>query len=256
MEHRPEQLSDRPADSVGCVVSSSLACELPNGNLLPLSACGEMRHAGGAGMQQTTTSHSARDAGGAIAAVAGTVSLVGSLAVGVQVMMAVGASGLVEAGGDNRLIEHKQLLTAAEILKFISAVTAAWIAASMNQRSKVLVGKGNRFALATGLSSAALLLASAVTGLAPLYLGIGDPATITSIAHGLGLASVAANGTWAGIIVLLAWQERTLPRWLCFTGGMLAIASLAIVALPPVGLLTAVLGCVWLIGLAITFMKS
>ena len=207
-------------------------------------------------MQQSGTRDSARDIGGAIAAVAGLICLIGSLTVGVQLMMAMGASSLVEAGGDNRLSDHTQLLTAAEILKFVSAVATAWIAASINQRSKVLDGKGNGFALAVGLSSAALLVASAVTGLAPLYFGIGDPASTTAVAHGLGLASVAANGIWAGIIVLSAWRNRTLPRWLCLTGGALAIASLAVVAVPPAGLLTALLGCVWLIGLALAFMRS
>jgi hypothetical protein len=39
-------------------------------------------------------------------------------------------------------------------------------------------------------------------------------------------------------------------------GGLLAIASLAVVAVPPVGLLTAVFGVVWLIGLAVTFLRK
>lgn len=205
--------------------------------------------------QPHITGH-ARDTGGAIAAIAGAICIAGSVAVGIQLMTAMGAGSLVEAGGDQRLGQHTQLLTAAEILKFGSAVTSAWVVASVDSRFKVLRGKGNGLVLAIGMLAAALLTASAVTGLAPLWLGIGNPAQITPVAHGLGLASVAANGVWALIVAVSAWPAKVTPRWLCIMGGLLGIASLAVIAMPPVGLLTATFGVVWLIGLAVAFSRK
>lgn len=206
-------------------------------------------------MQNHITGHAARDAGGAIAAVIGAICLVGSVTVGIQLMTAMGAGSMVEAGGNQKLGQHAQLLTVAECLKFASAIASAWVAAAIDQRFKAMGGKGQGFVLALGMLSAALLAASAVVGLAPLYFGIGRPEQITPLAHGLGLASVAANGVWAVMVVFLAWRDKVLPRWLCITGGALGVASLAVVALPPVGLLTALLGFIWLIGLAVTFLR-
>ena len=205
---------------------------------------------------QSHTPGYARDTGGATAAIAGALCVIGSVTVGIQLMTAIGAGSLVEAGGDQRLSQHAPLLSAAEILKFGSAVTSAWVVASVDNRFKVLRGKGSGLMLALGMLAAALLAASAVAGLAPLWLGIGDPAQITPVAHGLGLASAAANGVWALIVAVSAWPGKVLPRWLSIVGGLLAIASLAVVAVPPVGLVTAVLGVIWLTGLAVTFLRK
>lgn len=207
-------------------------------------------------MQDHQAVRRTRDTGGAIAAIAGTICVIGSVVVGIQLMTAMSAGSLVDAGGDQRLGQHVQLLTAAEALKLASAVTAAWVAASLDRRFNIIAGKAQPIALAVGILSAVLLAASAVTGLAPLHFGIGDPEKITPLAHGLGLASVALNGVWAGWVVLSAWHNKVLPRWLCFVGGVLALVSLTVLALPPAGLLMAAAGVVWSTGLALTFLRK
>lgn len=205
---------------------------------------------------QTNIRHSARDMLSAIVAIVGVACIIGSIIVGVKLMNALGASNIVEAGGGQGLGMHTQLLNLAETFKLVSVVTSVLVTIAINQRFRVLRGEGSTIALSLGLISSLLLAVSAVVGLGPLHFAMRNPEQMTFWAHALGLASVATNGLWAGIISITAWRDKILPRWLCFIGGSLAVASIAIVAAPFVGLLVAVLGIIWLSGLAISFARG
>lgn len=191
-----------------------------------------------------------QQSGAAIGAFAGAACLIGSVVVGVMLMQATGGDAASTA-----LAGQPQLLTVAELLKFGSAIAGFIVVGALTGRLTAKGIKPASIMALIGYLGSLLLAASGGIGLAALYTDILEPATGATLANQAGLASAAATGLWAGLCGLFGWKSA-LPKWLCVVGVLLAVVSLAMVAVPPVGLLTALTGLIWLVGLGLLFLKK
>lgn len=185
-----------------------------------------------------------------ISAFAAAACLIGSVGVGIHLMQTTGGGA---ASAD--LASNPQMLTLAEALKLASALLYLPVITALKDRFKT-----HRITASGGLSvfgygGTFLLFLSGVIGLITLYTTTLLPETGALLANQLGLASAVATGVWAGLCGLFGWRKG-LPKPLSVTGMLLAAVSLAMAFVPPIGLLTALLSLIWLIGLGGLFLKK
>lgn len=185
----------------------------------------------------------------AIAAFAGAACLIGSVVVGVTLMQSTGGTASSAALGNN-----PQLLTLAELLKLGSAAAAFPVVGAVASRLSGLTPKSTYAIARIGYLGALVLIGSAILGLLTLYTTLLDPTRGALIANAVGLSAAAATGLWAALSGVFGWRGG-LPKWLCVVGVVLGVVSLAAVFLPPVGMLMALFGLIWLIGLGLLFLK-
>jgi hypothetical protein len=180
------------------------------------------------------------------AAAAFTVGLgsVAALAVGFLLLSKLGGTSGRDLGGAaaaGAFADAVPLLVAAEMLKLITA--GAQLVAV---RSTAAHAEAARRTLVTaGYSGALLIAASGIFGLSAVATQSRDMASLISTP---GFYGIAATGLWAILLVLQGGFE--FRRWLAVAGVLFGAACLVALAVPPVAMLSGILGWAWWFGLA------
>ena len=175
-----------------------------------------------------------------------------SLAVGVLLMsMLGGTSGqdLGQGAPDAAFARAVPVLGLAEVLKMLTAAAQLVVVAATAASAS---GAAQRAAMGvTGAAGAILIAASGIVG---LYAIATSDATAGKTISDLGFFGIAATGLWLLLVVL--FKALPLPVWLTAIALAVAATSLGALLVPPLVMLSGVLGLVWWFGLAAQLRRS
>jgi hypothetical protein len=155
----------------------------------------------------------------------------------------LGAGGAGAAFGD-----ATSLLIVAEVLKLATA-TAQMVLAYRARPAEPFWLRALLFL--AGAAAAFCIAASGLVGLQAV--AVKDQGLVPTIA-GFGFAGVAATGLWAILLV----TSKTLPlgRWPAGAGLLFGTIAISALALPPLAMLSAVIGWFWWLSLGACFRRG
>jgi hypothetical protein len=183
---------------------------------------------------------------GPAAAIAVAIFSFVALALGILLLTRLGGTSgqdLGSAAGADAFARAVPLLFAAELLKLLTACAQLVVVIAVARPAPERLSRVAMLIL--GSLGAFFIAASGVAGIEAI--AAEDPGQGGFISN-LGFVGVAATGAWALLVTLL--RPLPLPRWLLVVGALFGLVSLAAFPVPPLALLTVVLGWPWWIGLS------
>jgi hypothetical protein len=189
---------------------------------------------------------------GSRAALAQAALSLANLIIAVGVLPALGFQEMSDFADPAKAQALLAPLTFLELLKFASTAAVAIVVLALFRRFRSTSPRALTLATTAGLMGAALLFGSGLVGLGGVVSGpqiAAEAVTVTAVANGLGLASVALSGLWMIVLSWTALKANVLSRGLHYLGLAVGVISLPAVALPPLALLVLVLGLIWWFGL-------
>lgn len=134
------------------------------------------------------------------------------------------------------------LLVVAELLKL--AVAAAQVVVVRALASSAPAGPRRLALFTAGFGGALLIAASGIAG----FVAIASSDAMPAFVAPFGFGGLAATGIWA--LLIAGFEARTLSRWHFVSAIAFGLACLGALAVPPVALLSVVIGWGWWLGLA------
>ena len=182
---------------------------------------------------------------GSKAAVALTILSALGLALGVLLIAQLGGTSGADLGRGAAPVHFAKvvpLLIAAEIVKILTCVAQIILVRAV---AGLTTAPSGMLARLGGYAGAMLIAAS---GLAGLWAIASKNAGLGGIISGLGFVGLAATGLF--VLLLTTAHRGKFGRWRAMAGFAFAAVSIAALLLPPLAMISAVIGWVWWLSLA------
>lgn len=183
---------------------------------------------------------------GPAAAIAVAIFSFVALALGILLLVRLGGTSGQDLGGGagaDAFARAVPLLFAAEILKLLTACAQLVVVIAVARLAPERLARVAILLL--GSLGAFFIAASGVAGIEAI---LAQDAGQGGFVSNLGFVGVAATGAWALLVILV--RPIRLARWLVVVGALFGLVCLTAFPVPPLALLTVVLGWPWWIGLS------
>lgn len=193
---------------------------------------------------------------GGYAALAQTFISILNLIFGVVVLPMMGFRGMDDLADPARALALKTPLLVLEVLKLTAAIALIFLILSVGRRLRNVAPTIILVATAAGLIGAGFLALAGVMGLLTLTASAAPAAWTSGVINFIGLCAVALSGLWALLASVVALRTDVWSKSLNRLGIALGLVSLPVILLPPLALLTLVIGLVWYLWLGRALLKE
>lgn len=193
---------------------------------------------------------------GGYAALAQTLISILNLIFGVVVLPMLGFREMADLANPARALALKTPLLVLEVLKLAGAIALVFLILSVGRRLRNVAPTIILVATVAGLIGAGLLALAGVMGLLTLTASTAPAAWTSGVINFIGLCAVVLCGLWALLASAVALRADVWSKGLIRLGIALGLVSLPVIFLPPLALLTLVIGLVWYLWLGRALLKE